>query len=81
MTCVVANVCFKTCSRQHPILSKHNDMGNYRLHETTDAIALMQVQAKCIRKEKVKNDKSHFCVSFLLSYNYIIVIIVINYII
>ena len=40
MTCDVANVCFKTCSRQHPILSKHNDMGIYRLHETTDVIAL-----------------------------------------
>ena len=55
MTCVVANICFKSCSGQHPILSKHNDMGNYRLHETTDAIVLKH--RRRAYAQKVKNDK------------------------
>ena len=29
-------------------------MGNYRLHETIDAIALKHMQARCIRTESEK---------------------------
>ena len=75
MTCFVANVCFKTCSRQHPILSKHNDMGNYRLHETTDAIALKYRRRAYAQKKwkttnwKLKITFSCFIFTFIQLYN------------